>query len=240
MRIAFGSDFHFEFGDFIEAVFSIMDIDVELVVIPGDVGNSDSIIKNLKVIDKITKCPVIYVPGNHEYYGSSFTEMNKIFSTITFDNVSVLNPGEVIIDDILFVGGVGNIDGSYEEISRWKFPQYTDFSAISDFEKRTDLGKYEHNYIFKSLELHKTRKKVVITHTMPSVRCISEKYQGSFLNPCFVNSWDDIIYLQEPDVWFYGHTHEKNEIIIYNTILMCNPHGYRNENPSWNWEYFIL
>ncbi len=62
MKIHILSDLHTEFTDF-----SPPDNDADIVILAGDIGVGLGGIE--WAADKFPKTPVIYVPGNHEYYG---------------------------------------------------------------------------------------------------------------------------------------------------------------------------
>ena len=62
MKIHILSDLHTEFAEF-----SPPDTDADVVVLAGDIGVGLGGIE--WAASKFPKVPVIYVPGNHEYYG---------------------------------------------------------------------------------------------------------------------------------------------------------------------------
>lgn len=248
MKIAYGSDFHLEFYGESRAKRIIeswkFDIDTDLIIIAGDLAvGALQVVSFLEHIYDIHGIYVIYVPGNHEYYGSSFYIEDIYFNkNKTKEAYSILLDGDFLIKEpYVFVGAMGNIDGSYEDINGWKHGSLNDFHEIADFEeKHKKKGIAEFKEISTILSSDRGFKNVVITHTMPSPRCISPKYKGSYMNACFCNDWSELIYRYEPLYWICGHTHDISEVEIHNTKVMMNPFGYPHENQNWMWEYITL
>jgi Icc-related predicted phosphoesterase len=243
MKIAYGSDLHFEFYDemgYKEIIDSWkFDKDTDLIVIAGDVHvHALNIVYVLEHINRVHNIPVFYVPGNHDYYHSSFIEENDVFNRFLYkeDCYSVLLNDSIDINGITFFGCMGNIDSSYEEINVWKHGALNDFRLIKDFDDHEKYGKFEHKCLDRGLQ-HTEGKSIVVTHTMPSPRCINDKYSGSLLNPCFANNWEDIIYKHNPLYWICGHTHDEVDIVINDTHVLANPFGYPYENKDWEWKY---
>jgi hypothetical protein len=46
---------------------------------------------------------------------------------------------------------------------------------------------------------------VVITHTLPSYKCVHPEYANSEWNCYFVGECEDIIIDKKPKIWYYGH-----------------------------------
>ena len=242
MKIAFASDFHFEFYDNINIAKSmieqwVFDLDTDMIVIAGDLHvGSKKVIKLLNFIYELYNIPIIYVPGNHEYYRSSFSKENANFyrNGITHDGeYYILLRNSVSFGDYSFLGCMGNIDGSYEHINSIKHGGLNDFHMIKDFHDHEMYGRGEFSFLLHNVQ----EGNIVITHTMPSPRCISDKYKGSVYNPCFSNDWSEIIYENEPKIWICGHTHDAIDIMIDDTHIVANPYGYPHENKNWKWKY---
>lgn len=242
MKIAFASDFHFEFyknileaRDIIETW--VFEPDTEMIVIAGDLHvGAKKVYKLLEFIFEMYHIPIIYVPGNHEYYRSSFYRENSHFyrkGILHEDKFYILLRNSVSFGKTKFSGCMGNIDGSYESINILMHGGLSDFHQIKDFDKHEDFGKGEFRFMLDSVE----KGTVAITHTMPSPRCISKRYIGDSYNPCFTNDWSEIIFTRKPKVWICGHTHDRIDMMIEDTHIVANPYGYPHENKDWQWEY---
>ena len=243
MKIAYGSDLHLEFyGKDIQNEiiknFSFHE-GTDLIVIAGDLHvGAENVIDTLKLILEIHDIPIVYVPGNHEYYHSSFEAENKKFlSNMDHDYIHILLKGKYVFGHVGIFGCYGHLDGSWKKINRVTHGALNDFRLISDFDKRVELGESEREYLRDSLRNSNADVDIVVTHTMPSPRCISEKYKGSHLNPCFANDWEKEIVDYEPKYWICGHTHDIGKTYIHNTEILINPMGYPGENKNWDWRY---
>jgi predicted phosphodiesterase len=139
-------------------------------------------------------------------------------------------------DDILVVGAVGWIDGSWGDIyntrSRYYKQRYNDFSMIKGYAKLgKEYGKADKRSIEKLLRNSATTK-IVMTHFLPSPDCIEMKYMGDTLNHCYANSWGYLADSLGVDVWLYGHSHQKRSFSIGSTKFITNAIGYPSEPNS--------
>lgn len=170
---------------------------------------------------------ILYVPGNHDYWGTSIEEALKQLKEleIIFPNVTILNNKFIDIEDTRFVGTtLWFKEPTDPETMRLKtfFPDFTyvknAYKGIAD----------QHKEAIKFLqETPFTEKTVVISHHIPSMSLVHPWYKSSPINPFFVaEDAEEIIYTKEPSLWVYGHTHVPSESKIYHTETICNPRGY--------------
>jgi Calcineurin-like phosphoesterase. len=231
MKIGLISDAHLEFHadlgvSFVESLdFSKLDV----LVLAGDIGS----FKHLHLrtmLDLFTRrCKkVIFVPGNHEFYGSSVESGLAELAAIEklLPAVTVLKTGHVYEQDgVRFLGD-----------TMW-FPSTEDEEAyrgdINDFNKIKNIVPWVHNH---NTEFRVWLKKalrpgdVVVTHHLPSYKCVAKQYAGSGLNRFFVSEMQDIITEWSPALWLYGHTHSPDDRKIGDTRAVCNPFGYPSES----------
>jgi len=98
-----------------------------------------------------------------------------------------------------------------------------------------EIHKQEREYIVETCEQFEGYKKIVITHFLPSTSCIHPKYYGKDpLNKYFANDLDWWILNQKNTTWCFGHTHDKMDVVVGTTRLLCNPRGYPGENMGYN------
>src|SRR5574340_757073 len=62
----------------------------EAIIIAGDLTTKNYLESNLGYLCKRYK-EVIYIPGNHEYYGSTLFEIHEILNSIPYKNFQWLN-----------------------------------------------------------------------------------------------------------------------------------------------------
>src|ERR1700733_5675002 len=98
MRLQVFSDLHLEFGRFEPALKN-----PDVVVLAGDIHQGTAGVKWAGQYCR--DCPVIYVPGNHEFYNHSIPDLIQALKReARGGNVHVLENNAVIINDFVFLG----------------------------------------------------------------------------------------------------------------------------------------
>ena len=107
MKIQVFSDIHLEFGGRLPEQNPAADV----IVIAGDTvpveGNRKIMLwQDIYFKYGQGKTPIIYVLGNHEFYGGNLTDIRK-WSKVMCDKYGfhLLDPGSVVIDGVRFIGG---------------------------------------------------------------------------------------------------------------------------------------
>ena len=225
------SDLHFEFHQVLGKEFitnylapCLPHNAIDVLVIAVDLCVGKSILVGLNFLaDVYKKVPIIYVPGNHEYYHSSFGSMEKEFRELAdrYKNLYILDNKFLVLDGYYFVGstlwfpefpGVGGL-----------LPRLSDASCIANF---TNEVFSENKKCVDFLKWHVSRDSIVVTHMLPSPKSISEKYKGNSLNELFMCDMDFLIEERQPKLWIHGHTHESTNYLHGKTHVVCNPLGY--------------
>lgn len=190
---------------------------------------------------------VFYVPGNHEYFGSSIQEtwlvlegFLSMHTNVHWLSAEMEGRGYVDIDnsDLTIVGCTLWTDVPDEDkIDVMYF--ISDYRKIwSGPEKRqkiTPWHKSRWHWIAReylkgeiSRCVSRGRRLIVVSHHLPSMQLIHPKYAGHFLNSSYASSCDDL--LAPPIVaWFYGHSHDRNRTFIKDVECLINAHGYPGE-----------
>jgi predicted phosphodiesterase len=89
MKVVWFTDIHLDLVDDegIDALFSsIVAAEPEVVLSGGDVGRSETFPKRLKELAKRLQCPLYFVLGNHDHYGSSFAGAQKAAKRVARKN----------------------------------------------------------------------------------------------------------------------------------------------------------
>ncbi|TFW72350.1 metallophosphoesterase [Methylotenera oryzisoli] len=231
MKILILSDLHLEF-----ASFSPSSEEVDLIILAGDIWKKDQGIYWARETWPNTE--IIYVAGNHEFYGSDRSAVLSLLRSAAEDTgVYFLDNDEVIINDIRFLG-----------TTLW-----TDFELFGSSlqEKAINVGKnslndfrmiVEGNDTFtpndamvlcnrssdwlraKLITVDDISKTVVVTHHLPSMQSVSERYQNDILSACFASNLDELLGYSK--LWIHGHTHDSFDYIAKGTRVICNPRGY--------------
>jgi Icc-related predicted phosphoesterase len=233
VKIQIVSDTHFEFQqdkgkEFLKELSK--ESEVDLLVIAGDFTNCSNLQVSIKRACKLFK-HVVFVLGNHEYYGSSKNITEKTMSGLDkIQNFTWLNNSSFrYMDHVIHGSTLWFKDFKDSYIHRKKM---NDFRKIANFE---DWVFEENAKSVRYLRKSVSSKDIIVTHYLPSYRSIHPKYAGSVLTPMFLTDVEDIIVEKQPSLWIHGHTHESLDYMIEKTRVVCNPFGYAmlNEvNPS--------
>ena len=231
MKIRPVSDIHTEFhGDagetILSEVTSTAERDFDVLVVAGDLTSSRLLAHAISLLCGKTKKPIVYVVGNHEFYGSS---REKVVSTCK--GMARLFPHFHYLDhEILELDGVRFL-GTPLWFRKSKAPTWemNDFSSIEKFASwvYTENGRAR-----EFLQEELSDLDVVVTHYLPTERSIHKDYKGSVLNAFFLCDMEGLIRSRWPTLWIHGHTHRscdyqvEGEATAVSTRVVCNPFGY--------------
>lgn len=187
-----------------------------------------------------SQVPTAYVLGNHEYYGQSKLELIEETQKHSHTNVFILNPGVLEFEDTVVIGCT--LHSALDLPGYTHYPPVAYSAAIGDFYVTRDWSpemhiaahKAEVEFLDTELEKHKDKKRIVVSHFVPTMQCIAPFWEGSSLNPYFTSDLDWLMDKHEPDLWVFGHTHDKHDVLHTNgkTRLVCNPRGYPKERKT--------
>lgn len=186
---------------------------------------------------------VIYVPGNHEYYGQDYTILNSKFRDFnkTNSHVKVLNNASVVIGNVEFV--CSTLWADFDLYNNQPLHALAWARGLNDSRWIANNGKLisSQDFIdwnkealeFISSAAHQVRPpdmaRVLVTHYCPEFS-VAPNYRGDALTPGFATKIPHDIH-GAFDYHFHGHTHSSmNYELPYGTKVICNPKGYGYEN----------
>jgi predicted phosphodiesterase len=187
---------------------------------------------------------VIAVYGNHEFYGRDISW--RADKTLIPDNVHILDRDIFEYKDVVFIGASLWTDFKNQD---W-FVMNSAKSMINDFriisanngasrftpQMALDMHLKDRAYIKMMVEQFRKKadkKIVVVTHFLPSYRCVAEKWKRNpgedTLNYYFSATCDDLVEMEGINAWVYGHTHSPGDFKIGDVRMVANPLGYPTE-----------
>lgn len=223
MKLQILSDLHLEFQRTPEArkgfVESLVTPDVDVLILAGDIATPSLIEEALEHFCALWP-QVIYVPGNHELYGTSKAD----WSVQSRPNLHLLQESCVEIGGLRFAG-----------TTLWfREDPLSPKHRLSDFRRIRDFDPYAWNLEAERF-LHQLdpMPDIIITHHLPSQICVAPQYRGDPLNSFFVAPVaEDMVAL--PRLWVFGHTHSGIDVEQNDCRFLCNPAGYPGENSGFD------
>ena len=245
MKIQVLSDLHLEFK---ENNFRFFDAGADVIVLAGDIGNWKNSLKLINTLFPQDR-DIVYVAGNHEFYGSSFDEGYSFLENESkkYTNIHFLENDVFEKEDIVFLGATlwtdFNLFNNYHSIMNKIKSRIRDFSVIKTLDGDRITTETIRQRFYSSLKFfketikkHKGKKIVVITHHLPSRKALSPySFKRTTLGydptpSAFASNLDNFIEAHPGiTVWIHGHSHynyPENRVKIGNTILTCNQLGY--------------
>jgi predicted phosphodiesterase len=240
MRIRVLSDLHLEFG-----AIELPPAQADVVVLAGDIGLGD---RGLEWGRKtFLGVPVLYVPGNHEYYGNALPRLLDLLKTGSGFDVRVLDGEEFRMGDVTFLGCTlwtdFRLDGDPRAAMLAAARGMTDYRRIRvspTYRKlrpqdTAGLHRKARGWLETRLREGHGRKTVVVTHHAPSQRSLDsvdgdgrEEGDGR-LAPAYASNLEALIEETAPALWIHGHHHRKRDFRIGETRVIANPRGYPGE-----------
>ena len=239
MRIALHSDLHLE-GNALPKDF-LSDQNFDVLVLAGDIVTDRTVVSLADIKEKAGKKPVLYIPGNHEFYrGDIASTTEKLKEMCVTVGIIYADKCVVRLDDVAFICAIGWSD--LESFSEFTFvDKVLECSTISDFyaiknhtpHNMVDMAKADKKFIETSLKVLRddnfSGRVVVVTHFAPTEAHGNERFAPNMISSYFSNAWEGIMYEYKPHMWIYGHTHGSVERDVYETKVVCNQRGYGKE-----------
>lgn len=261
MRLLILSDLHRE-------IYPNRDLGIDLEVSKPDVvilaGDIDTRAHSIEwASNTFWGLPVLYVAGNHEFYGSNIDTVPGLIEQAcdATPNVIFLNQDQhVRLNDGVayrFLGATMWTDFClYGEDTKIKAmfvaeSGLADYSAIrvakDGYRKLKAADTARLNFIHREWLERKLSepfpgKTVIISHMAPSILSVPHKYKLDPLTPCFASNLEDLA--MRADLWIHGHTHTSMDYMLDESRVVCNPCGYvmrggGNENPDFNPNFIV-
>lgn len=201
---------------------------------------------------------VVFVMGNHEFYGTEMNAARRDAARIARDSgVDLLDNGTVEIDGVRFTGGSLWMDFELDGTDRAQVLRTMQIvgSGLNDFRHirwKDDGGER----LFRpkdALRLHREclagieevlatpygGPTVVVTHHAPHRGSIAPRYVDDPVTPGFASDLATLIERTQPDLWVHGHTHNACDHRVGRTRIVNNPRGYSREITGCVWDKVV-
>jgi Icc-related predicted phosphoesterase len=242
------SDLHMEFAPFTPDPQAVEEADV--VVLAGDIHKGVMGIR--WAAETFPSKPVIYVAGNHEFYGGHWDQtLAEMRAEAKALGIHFLENDSVEIDGLRFLGCTLWTDFDYFQYKgrdRRKGAMLAAERGMNDFyliaaeplhegqwgnngprlSALHTLCRHQHSLTWLRRELPKgaPARTVVVVHHCPRAESVAPRWVDHSVTPCFASRLPTKVLLGA-GLWVHGHTHDSHDYLVGNrTRVVCNPRGY--------------
>lgn len=235
MRLHVLSDLHLEF-----APFTPPKVDADAVVLAGDIGTGRNGLN--WALETFPDRPVIYVLGNHEFYGQKLQKLiAELKERAKGTNVHLLENESCTVGDVVFLGATLWTDFALngDPVTSEVVAQ----TGMNDYRRIRTLPRYSRLKPSETRRFHwesrrwleeraaslNGRTAVIVTHHAPAPQSIPPAFQESGFNPSFASDLTRFIIESNVRLWVHGHIHSHSDYAVGNTRVLANPRGYPGE-----------
>ncbi|RON55930.1 metallophosphoesterase [Pseudomonas frederiksbergensis] len=240
MKLQIYSDLHLEFARF-DPTPSAADV----VILAGDIDLKS---RGVKWANEAFQCPLIYICGNHEYYGGHTERTLRKMKEAAAPHVHVLENEALILNQTRFLATTAWTDysstGDVVAAKRVAWEWMNDYTVIRTDESyrrlRPDdlIVKSKAAYAWLTQELDKPfdGKTVVVTHHAPALDHVADDLPAHLI-AAYANDWPEL--LGKADLWIYGHTHIAADFLKRGCRVVSNARGYPNQQTGFDPDFLI-
>lgn len=173
---------------------------------------------------------VLITPGNHEFYGTDVSDLEELEINVRPNVAYYYNKTVTINETDFFLTPLWtHVPLMAQAVVK---THMVDFRKIFQGEKKISVEDYNAlhakalSYLQNALSNSQAKKKVVVTHHLPSSAVVQPCYRTSLSTYGFAVELGDWIAQSDIDVWVYGHSHFNMDAQLGRTKLLSNQLGY--------------
>ena len=271
MRIAYVSDLHIETRSSSTRIpwcrFYPMDLGPSLkdvrtmsphvLILAGDVGRGRNDTENTgsalygEQAAQYLGCPVVIIPGNHEYYHNEFVSTRENMLSESGKGVTFLDRGETFVEAagscLRILGATMWTDYSYSgnrPVAMANAAARMNDHRIIRFNNRIfspDDALSEHResrmWLNSALTVSHTGPSVVVTHHVPHPSLRNPDYPVDHMTAAFLSDMSDTIIAAADagvSAWIYGHHHHCGNTVIRGMKMLSVQAGYKGEKTGFS------
>lgn len=232
MRIRVLSDLHVDFG-----TVTLPRVEADVTVLAGDICPGKSALTWIR--SNFPEQPIIYVLGNHEFYGNATPKLIDDFRRMTEDtDIHVLENSQLNINGVRFLGctlwtdfslfgdpavagrEAASIMNDYRRIR--VSPQFRRLTGIDT----ARLHARSTRWLRSQLDSMAQQPTIIVTHHAPSSRSLDPAESEELISAAYASNLDDLVRASHAKIWIHGHIHCPISYWIGGTRIVSNPRGY--------------
>ena len=233
------SDLHHEFAPGEPA--PIEAVGADIIVLAGDIdvgvrGVRWSISESHRL-----GTPMIYIPGNHEYYGQVYPRaLTQMRQEARGTPVRVLDREAATVCGVRFLGVTLWTDFCLTGRERQAAAMAAAEEQMPDYRCIRVLPSLRRLLARDTVRLHEEARRwlqqrlaerfagptVVVSHTAPTVWSRNPAYDVDLFSGAFLSDLEWLMDGRQVDLWIHGHTHASVRYAIGGTRVVSNQRGY--------------
>ncbi len=217
----------------------------DALLLAGDISDGGAI----KPILELTRdyraagLPVLFTPGNHEYYGRVMSEaLHAMDHACRGSGITLLHNRAVRLEGVRVLGSTLWTDYCLDGAAHQAATMEVALEFVVDHRRisvDTRLGRryFQPEDAFaahlKALAILRHRlatpwngPTVVMTHHAPSPGSVHPRFAHHPANGAFVSNLESVMREFRPRLWVHGHTHDSFDYEVGATRVVANPRGY--------------
>lgn len=222
---------------------------VEAILVAGDIWTEGRAVEVLERAAEWGRIPVIFTPGNHDYYHSSIlgsdARMERDAAGSDLD-IRFLNPGVTTVGCCRVVAATlwtdyrlrrpGGDNWLERDACEWAMNDHERVVWDDDSPRRlraddlAGLHLRHREFVADVLSRSHDGPTAVMTHHAPSEMSMRHRGRERLVDHAYASNLEELILDHAPAVWIHGHTHNSEDYAIGDTRIWSNPRGYRGEN----------
>lgn len=224
--------------------------DIDAVVVAGDICEGTELaFQKLRTIVPM-QIPIVMTAGNHEFYGRCWhEEVATARAQAPLYGVHFLENDTVTLGDVRFIGCSLWTDYCLFGAENFPVAMHAAATGLNDhrritwskepwqrFRPQEALRLHRHSRAFIEAALAEpfNGTTVVVTHHAPHPGSVHPRFAKDALSAAFASDLTATIQAGRPEMWVHGHVHDTFDYKVGPTRIVCNPHGYGHENPTFN------
>jgi predicted phosphodiesterase len=237
VRLHVLSDLHLE-----RQAFPAPEADADAVILAGDIATGTGGVDWARTWAEGR--PVVYVAGNHEFYGHSTPGLlDQLRGAADGSQVAVLENEELIVGEVRFLGCTlwtdFDFDGPEHRVQSMAICQrlVNDYGQIEygpagralAAQDTLTIHESSRRWLEQRLAIGHDGPTVVVTHHAPLIRFKPSNPLLRSLGGAFASDLTELMGDDRVDLWIFGHTHRSVDLERGGTRVLSNPRGYPHQ-----------
>jgi Icc-related predicted phosphoesterase len=225
--------------------------DVDVVIVAGD--TCEGVLKAFEHLRRIvpSDIPIVMVLGNHEPYRRFVMDELALARTHAPSfGICLVENDSAVIKGVRFVGctlwtdyacfGERNVPAIMNACAKgmndhrligWRKRPWLRFRP----QEAALLHHRSRTFLAETLAVRFDGGPTVVTvHHAPHWNSVHPRFRSDPLTGAYVSDLEDLILATQPALIVHGHVHNSSDYRVGATRIICNPHGYGNENPNFD------